>query len=120
MSTSRDGHLMILLPVPEKTQTRRANIKVELALAYTVLGYPIFFAHAVHFDAKPEDKTYILEYNSNDIGRVLEGWKAGQGAPNFKTQKLRVLPGGLESIGEGFKIMQNGAYGREKLVYKIA
>ncbi|VDC06799.1 unnamed protein product [Peniophora sp. CBMAI 1063] len=120
MSSTRDGHLMILLPVPDETQNRRPNIKVELALAYTVLGYPVFFAHVVHMPAKPDDYAYMLEYNTNVIPRVLDGWKAGQGAPNFRTQKLRVLREGFEGLEEGLKIMRDGAYGREKLVCKLA
>ena len=120
MSSTRAGHLLILLPAPEETQKRHPNIKVELALAYTVLGYTVFFAHVVHFDAQPEDKSYLLDYNTNDTPRVLEGWKAGEGAPNFKTQKLRVLKEGFEGLEEGLKIMRDGAYGREKLVCKLA
>ncbi|KZV73105.1 GroES-like protein [Peniophora sp. CONT] len=120
MSSTREGHLMILLPVPDESQNRRANVKVELALAYSVLGYPVYFAHAVHVDTKPEDKAYMLDYNAHDISRVLEGWQAGQGAPHFKTQKLRVLAPGFEGLEEGLKIMRDGAYGREKLVCKIA
>ncbi|KAL1672231.1 hypothetical protein EV122DRAFT_284150 [Schizophyllum commune] len=54
-----------------------------------------------------------------DPPKVLEGWKAGQGAPKFKAQRLRKLEG-LENIHEGLKIMAEGHYGREKLVYTIA
>lgn len=73
----------------------------------------------MHFPASPEDKVRTQVYCAEDVHRVLEGWKAGAGAPNFKTQKLRLLPGGLEGIVNGLKIMQDGAYGREKLVYRI-
>lgn len=120
MSPTRESKVIVLLPVSDETQKRRANVKVELTLGYTVLGYPIHFAHIAHFPARPDQKAFLQEYCANDIGRLLNGWKAGQGAPHFKTQRLRVLPPGFEGIEQGLKIMRDGAYGREKLICKIA
>ena len=120
MSPTRGGTIITTLPISDETKTRRKDVSIEFTLVYTELGYEINFANAFPFPAMHEDKARTEAYNVEDVHRVLDGWKAGVGAPKFKTQKLRVLPGGLESIEEGFKIMQNGAYGREKLVYKIA
>ncbi|VDC06820.1 unnamed protein product [Peniophora sp. CBMAI 1063] len=120
MSHTRDSKVIVLLPVSDATQKRRSNVKVELTLGYTILGYPIHFAHTAHFPARPDDKAAIQAYCANDILRVLEGWKAGEGAPRFKTQRLRVLNPGFDGLEEGLKIMRDGAYGREKLVCRIA
>ena len=120
MSEARGGTVVTTLPISDEVKARRKDVSADFTLVYTEHGYAFDFAGAVHFPAMPEDKVRVQVYCADDIPRVLDGWKAGTGAPHFKTQKLRVLPGGLESIGEGFKIMQNGAYGREKLVYKIA
>lgn len=120
MSRTRDSRVIVLLPVSDATQKRRSNVKVELTLGYTILGYPIHFAHTAHFPARPDDKAAIQSYCANDIPRVLDGWKTGAGAPHFKTQRLRLLKPGFEGIEEGLKIMQDGAYGREKLVCRIA
>lgn len=120
MSSVRGGKVITLLFVPEPTQNRRADVKVEFTLAYTILGYDIEFAHFLKVSAKPEDKAYLLEYCGRDISRVLEGWKAGEGAPTFKPQRLREIGGGIEGIARGLKVMQEGKYGREKLVCKIA
>ena len=119
MSTERGGTIITTLPISEETKNRRKDVNVDFTLVYTELGYEINFANAFPFPAMHEDKVRTHEYNVKDVQRVLEGWKAGSGAPKFKTQKLRLLPGGLAGIAEGLKIMQDGAYGREKLVYKL-
>ncbi|VDC00861.1 unnamed protein product [Peniophora sp. CBMAI 1063] len=119
MSPTRGGTIITTLPISDETKNRRKDVSVDFTLVYTELGYEINFANAFPFPAMHEDKARTQTYNVEDAPRVLDGWKAGVGAPKFKTQKLRLLPGGLEGIAEGLKIMQDGAYGREKLVYKL-
>ncbi|KAL1672235.1 chaperonin 10-like protein [Schizophyllum commune] len=120
LSKTRGGTVITTLPISDETKARRADVKVDFTLVYTELGYELTFAHVATFPADKEDERRTLEYVSTDMPKLLEGWKAGQGAPKFKTQRLRKLPGGLENIQEGLKIMADGAYGREKLVYTIA
>ncbi|VDB94893.1 unnamed protein product [Peniophora sp. CBMAI 1063] len=121
LSATRGGTVIATLLLPDAVKNRRKDVRIENTLVYTELGYPLVkFANAVDIPASPQDNAAAKSYCAEDIHRVLDGWNTGFGAPNFMTQKLRVLPGGLESIEEGLKIMQNGAYGREKLVYKIA
>ncbi|KAJ4468788.1 chaperonin 10-like protein [Lentinula aciculospora] len=120
LSPSRGGHLVTILPPDPSSVDRRKDVKVEFSLVYTLLGFDFTFASAFKYDAIPEDKTRALEYVSTYMPRILEGWKAGQGSSSLKPQRLRKLEGGLEKIEEGLKIMRDGKYGREKLVYTIA
>ncbi|KAL1745022.1 chaperonin 10-like protein [Schizophyllum fasciatum] len=120
LSKQRGGRVITTLPVSQETAARRADVRPEFTLVYTELGYEFTFAGAVKFPAIKEDEARTLEYVAQDLPKILEGWKAGQGAPKFKTQRIRKLDGGLESVQEGLKIMADGNYGREKLVYTIA
>ncbi|TRM69137.1 chaperonin 10-like protein [Schizophyllum amplum] len=120
MSKQRGGTIITTLPIPDETKNRRADVNVEFTLVYTELGYELTFAHIVSFPAMKEDQEKALAYVSQDLPTLLAGWKAGQGSPKFKAQRLRKLHGGLQNISEGFKIMAEGNYAREKLVYTIA
>ncbi|KAL1745365.1 chaperonin 10-like protein [Schizophyllum fasciatum] len=119
LSKERGGTIITTLPPSAETQARRADVNIVFTLVYTALGYELTFAHAVAMPALAEDKARALEYVSHYMPKVLEGWKAGQGAPKFKTQRLRQLRGKLERISEGLKIMADGNYGREKLVHTV-
>ncbi|TRM69126.1 chaperonin 10-like protein [Schizophyllum amplum] len=120
MSKTRGGTIITTLPIPDETKNRRADVSVDFTLVYTELGYELTFAHAASFPAMKEDEARALEYVSQDMPKILAGWKAGQGAPKFKTQRLRKMQGGLENIVEGLMVMAEGSYGREKLVYTVA
>ncbi|TRM69127.1 chaperonin 10-like protein [Schizophyllum amplum] len=143
MSKTRGGTIITTLPISNETKNRRADVSVEFMLVYTELGYELTVANAAVIAALKEggksqdvpkvlsgwiavvaalkeDEERTLEYVLQDMPKVLSGWKAGQGAPKFKTQRLRKMQGGLDNIGEGLKIMAEGNYGREKLVYTIA
>ncbi|KAI0028239.1 chaperonin 10-like protein [Vararia minispora EC-137] len=118
MSEKRGGTIMVLLPVAEEVINRRRDVHVEMTLAYTLLGYALTFA-GIPFPEISEDNRRCLLYVTEDMPRILEGWKTGQGAPKLKPQRLRRMQGGLERIYEGLKIMADGNYAREKLVYTI-
>ncbi|KAL1723717.1 chaperonin 10-like protein [Schizophyllum commune] len=119
MSKTRGGKVITTLQISEEVAKRRADVSAEFTLVYTEIGREIVFGSGQRLPAMPEDEARALDYVANDQPKVLEGWKAGQGAPTFKAQRLRKLHG-LENIQEGLKIMAEGNYGREKLVYTIA
>ncbi|KZV77217.1 GroES-like protein [Peniophora sp. CONT] len=120
ISLTRGGKVMVVLPVPESTEKRRMDVSVQFNLVGTVFGREITVAHSWKQPPLPEDTARIQEWCARDVHRLLEGWKAGVGSPLYKPQRLREVPGGLEGIERGMRIMQEGAYGREKLVCKIA
>jgi hypothetical protein len=95
MSEKRGGRVIALLPPSDETQKRRKDVRIDLTLAYTLLGHDVTFV-GTFFKASAEDARRSEEYVSQTLPRVLEGWKAGEGAPHFKAQRLRHLEGGLE------------------------
>ncbi|KAI0031021.1 chaperonin 10-like protein [Vararia minispora EC-137] len=118
MSEKRGGTVITLLPVAEGVIKRRSDVHVEFTLVYTLLGYEFSFA-GFPFPESVEDKRRSLLYVTEVMPRILEGWKVGQGAPKIKAQHLRRMEGGLERIYEGLKVMADGNYAREKLVYTV-
>ncbi|VDC00866.1 unnamed protein product [Peniophora sp. CBMAI 1063] len=120
LSPTRGGKVITTVRVSDAIKTRRKDVHVELTLVFTELGYALDFANIMHFPASPEDKARAQVYCIEDVHRVLDGWKAGVGSPNFKPQRLRVIPGGLEGVEVGLRVLQSGKYGREKLVSRIA
>ncbi|KAL1667177.1 chaperonin 10-like protein [Schizophyllum commune] len=119
MSATRGGTIITTLPVSEATLKRRADVRVEFTLVYTALGYELTFAHVVRMPEMKGDEARTLEWVAEYVPKVLEGWKAGEGAPRFKAQRLRKLQGPLEDISKGLRIMSEGNYAREKLVHTI-
>ena len=111
---------MVLLPVSGAITSRRKDVKVELNLGGTVLGRAITVAHNWQQPALPEDKARIFKWCTDEVQHLLSGWRAGIGSSLYKPQKLRQVGGGLDGIEKGLRIMQEGAYGREKLVCRIA
>ena len=96
MSATRGGTIITTLPVSEATLKRRADVRVEFTLVYTALGYELTFAHVVRMPEMKGDEARTLEWVAEYVPKVLEGWKAGEGAPRFKAQRLRKLQGPLE------------------------
>ena len=111
--------MITVLPMSDTVHLRRKDVKVELIIMGTVLGLDLLVA-GVPLPANPEDKARIQKHCWEVLPRILDGWKAGVGSPLFKTQRLREIPGGIGGVEKGMRIMQEGAYGREKLVCKIA
>lgn len=118
----RGGKVMTLLPVPDEIAKRRGEVEVEFVLAYTLGGHELTFARQLPFPAIPSDRAGICEYLTKELPLLLEGWREGAGSKKFKTQSLRKVEAGSwhEAVIKGFKIMQSGEYGRQKLVVNVA
>ncbi|KAE9388121.1 GroES-like protein [Gymnopus androsaceus JB14] len=119
MSSTRRSHLMVIVFPSKESLERRKDVKVELCVVYTLLGFDFKFANTIPFPAIPSDKVRVLEYVKDYMPRVLEGWQSGKGSSTLKPMRLRRLGTGLDKIDQGLKIMMDGEYGREKLVCTI-
>ncbi|VDB96005.1 unnamed protein product [Peniophora sp. CBMAI 1063] len=120
ISRARGGKVMALHPVTDALRARRQDVDVDANLAGTMIGREIVVVNKYPQPVMLEDKTRLEEWCINDIPRLFDGWKAGVGSAVYKPQRLRQISGGFDGILEGLKIMQKGAYGREKLVCRIA
>jgi hypothetical protein len=61
------------------------------------------FANAIDFPAMPNEHARMLAYCRDEAPAIL---------PKIKPQKLRKMPGGLEKVEEGLRVM-------EKIVYSL-
>ncbi|KAF9003758.1 GroES-like protein [Hymenopellis radicata] len=114
---SPGGHLISIMPASDaaETRARENDIKVEMILAGTLAGQEYFLialgGHLV--PAIPEDRVLISRWTETELPTLLE-----KGV--LKAPKLRLMPGGLDGVLQGFEVMKSGAYSAEKLVYTLA
>ncbi|KAH8832183.1 chaperonin 10-like protein [Flagelloscypha sp. PMI_526] len=113
--TSNSNKIYSIVMDSSASPTLPSNTTVEYTLVYEVLGFP-FKLGELKFPVRPDDVAGSLGFIQNEYPRLFEGGENRK----IKIQKLRIMPGGLESVVEGMNIMKDGKYGREKLVYNIA
>jgi NADPH:quinone reductase-like Zn-dependent oxidoreductase len=114
-----NGHVITTLPPSAETTNRRAGVKVEFVLVYTLItDHDFTFGKVLPVKAVPSDHTAAQEFATNETIKLLEGWQEGKGAPHYKGQKLRIGRG-LENIHEGLEYMEAGKVSAEKLVYTL-
>jgi hypothetical protein len=94
---------LLLFPLP-------SPLLLLQTLVYTLLGFALTFANALSLPAMPLDTDRSQFYVSTEAASIL---------PKLTSQKLRKMPGGLEKIEEGLRIMEAGSYRAEKLVYSL-
>ncbi|KAH8832078.1 chaperonin 10-like protein [Flagelloscypha sp. PMI_526] len=112
--TSVSNKIVVILPLSADV-TLPSNTTSEFSIIYTFLGFPVPFA-GTEIPVIPRDVAAGLHFVKNEYPALF----SGDDQRKVKVQKLRVMKGGLESVVEGLKIMKEGRYGREKLVYTIA
>ena len=78
-------------------------------LLYTCLGQEFFFFKL--YPAAPEDRKHMAQFLKKLPGLVAAG--------KIKTNPLKVWPGGIEAIPEGFQYMKEGKVSGEKIVYRF-
>ncbi|KAH8826046.1 chaperonin 10-like protein [Flagelloscypha sp. PMI_526] len=110
-TTSSQNKIQSLRPILKNPLS--PNTSADFTTVFTLLGFPFRYAHTRDFPVMPEDVANSLNFISKELPPLFEGGK-------LKVQKLRLMDGGLDRIVEGLKILKEGKYGREKLVYSIA
>ncbi|KAH8817800.1 chaperonin 10-like protein [Flagelloscypha sp. PMI_526] len=101
---SGSNKIKVILPLSPDVKLP-SNTTAEFSIIYTFLGFPV-----------PSSGRCRIAFVKNEYPALFRGGDQRK----VKVQKLRVMKGGLESVVEGLKIMKEGRYGREKLVYTIA
>ena len=125
---------MSTLPPSDSAVKRRQDVQVEFVLVYTLMGtavsfflteYSIIsdvlqfqFANAFDFPAMPADREAAHHWVTRELPALLKDWKEGQGSPRYQAQNLRV-ENGLDRVHEGLKVLGEGSYKAEKLVYTV-
>ncbi|KAF8918978.1 chaperonin 10-like protein [Mucidula mucida] len=94
-----------------EAKAKEENIKVEMIYAGTLFGEEVS-QYGLTFAAIPEDRVLISRWTEKELPILLESGV-------LKAPKLRVMPGGLREVLQGFEVMKNGAYSAEKLIYSL-
>ncbi|KAH8832079.1 chaperonin 10-like protein [Flagelloscypha sp. PMI_526] len=111
--TSVSNKIYSLLYVPP-TISLPSNTMVEFTITYTLLGFPVSFI-GDEIPVNADDVAGSLNFVKNEYPRLFNGGDKRK----VKIQKLRLMSGGLENVAEGLRILKEGRYGREKLIYPI-
>lgn len=102
MHQNRGGHITVLLPVSDEDKEFIAD---DVKLTRT-------FVHDAHNPEVEGGQAFAAKY-AKLVGEWLE-------AGLIKPQKVKIVPGGLEGVEEGLRMLQEGEVSGEKLVYRIS
>ncbi|KAI0692545.1 zinc-binding oxidoreductase ToxD [Cytidiella melzeri] len=108
---SGPGKLHVILPPEEKAMNSRKDVKFSISLLYSAFGSPYPFGGQT-LPAAPEDRIQVRDWLT---GPWIQLVKDGVIKPN----PVKLMPGGLAGIPEGFEYMKAGKNSAEKLVYKL-
>jgi hypothetical protein len=79
-------------------------------LLYTALGRSLNWS-SVHFPASSEDRNHMASWMPKLEALVNSG--------QLKPNPVKLWPGGLEAVHEGFQFMREGKVSAEKIVYNV-
>ncbi|BGP52606.1 hypothetical protein JCM8202_004867 [Rhodotorula sphaerocarpa] len=107
------GHVVTLLvnKDPEIKEVAGDKIKVEMTLAYTLLGVE-FDWPGMTFPAMPQDKSRMEEWCAQHLPKLFE-------SGTIKSNPIQSFSGGLENITEGLNYIKEGKNRGVKVTYKI-
>ncbi|KAJ7748786.1 GroES-like protein [Mycena maculata] len=106
----KPGKITTLLFVEKDGEGWNPNVEIASVLLYTTKGRAFDFV-GIAFPDAPEDRAYAVKLSQQ--GALV---KSGQ----LKANPIRIIPGGLHGVKEGFEIMKAGKVSAQKLVYQVA
>lgn len=101
------GHLAVVLTPDERIQEGLKVTQVSVGAIHFGLGLAALLGKQTQ-----EDK---------EMARAMSAWvTSALREGRFKGHPTRVIPGGLNGVGEGLRQLRDGKVNAEKLVYRIA
>ncbi|SJX62786.1 related to toxD gene [Sporisorium reilianum f. sp. reilianum] len=112
------GDLVVLLkPDKEAIELRKGEVNIIHTLAYTALGRPFNYGRAVYDEQRvTADKELMKEWLNGDQGLFYQLFQKGL----LRGNRIKEMSGGLDTIPEGLKYVQEGKASAEKLTYRIS
>ncbi|GAB1523711.1 Zinc-binding oxidoreductase alcohol dehydrogenase [Rhizoctonia solani] len=107
---ARPGKVMVSLIPNEDAKALRKDVIVLNTVIYTAFGRSFELAK-IQFPASPEDRAHMASW----MPKLEELAAKGQIKPN----PVRLWPGGLGAVNEGFQYMREGKVSAEKIVYNV-
>ncbi|KEP53701.1 putative zinc-binding oxidoreductase ToxD [Rhizoctonia solani 123E] len=104
------GKVVVILLPNKDAKALRNDVVIQHTLLYTALGRS-FEWPKVKFPASPEDRAYMASW----MPKLEELITRGQIKPN----PVKLWPGGLAAVNEGFQYMREGKVSAEKIVYNV-
>ncbi|CAE6363335.1 unnamed protein product [Rhizoctonia solani] len=104
------GKVVVALLPNKDAQALRKDVVIQPTLIYTALGRS-FEWPGIKFPASPEDKAFMASW----IPKLEKLVAKGQIKPN----PVKLWPGGLSAVNEGFQYMREGNVSAEKIVYNV-
>ncbi|EIN07976.1 GroES-like protein [Punctularia strigosozonata HHB-11173 SS5] len=108
---SKGGKLIVILPPQESARALRPDVEIKGTLLYTVLGRAFARPNGVETPAAPEDRDHMSSW----MPKITEMVGSGK----IKANPVKIWPGGLDAIKDGFEYMKAGKVRAEKIVYQI-
>ncbi|KAJ7748790.1 GroES-like protein [Mycena maculata] len=105
----KPGKITTLLIVKQDGQGWNPDVEITFILLSTTKGKAFEFI-GIAFPAAPEDRVYAVKWQQ---GALV---KSGQ----LKANPIKIIPGGLHGVKEGFEFMKAGKVSAQKLVYQVA
>ncbi|KAF8603438.1 GroES-like protein [Ceratobasidium sp. AG-I] len=103
--------LVVVQPPNKEAQALRNDVVIQHTLLYTALGRAFDYGPTAHYQASPADRKHMASW----IPKVESLVNSGKVKPN----PVKLWPGGLEAVPEGFQYMREGKVSAEKIVYNV-
>lgn len=118
-SPNGKGKITVVLPINEE-EIKRAPEGISISRTWVRTAQQENEA-CEYFELKAESliNFFALLVASRYYARASEWLQPHAGSP-LRPNRVKLLPGGLESIRSGLELLQNGKVHAEKLVYRIS
>ncbi|KAB5590280.1 Zinc-binding oxidoreductase ToxD [Ceratobasidium theobromae] len=104
------GKVIVVLPPKKEVTELYKNVAFQHTLIYTALGRAFDWPN-IHFPASAEDRAHMASW----MPKLEKLVAAGQ----IKANPVKLWPGGLAAVNDGFQYMREGKVSAEKIVYNI-
>ncbi|KAG8709096.1 hypothetical protein FRC09_000863 [Ceratobasidium sp. 395] len=108
------GKVVVVLAPNKEAIALRSDVVIQHTLIYTVFGRSFSYhprAQPDQFPASAEDYNHMASW----MPKLTELVNAGKVKPN----PVKLWPGGLEAVKDGFQYMREGKVSAEKIVYNV-
>ncbi|CAE6502755.1 unnamed protein product [Rhizoctonia solani] len=100
------GKVVVVLPPDQEARALRSDVIIQHTLIYTSLGRAFG-----NFPASPHDREHMASW----IPKIEELVASSKVKPN----PVKLWPGGLASVNDGFQYMRDGKVSAEKILYNV-
>ncbi|KAJ7773726.1 GroES-like protein [Mycena maculata] len=107
----RPGKVVAFVPVAKDGEGWSPEVEIEVIVVYTTRGKAFELA-GFSIPALPEDGAHAAKWLVQQAAFVKSG--------RLKANSVKIVPGGLHGVKDGFGFMKAGKVSAQKLVYQVA